>query len=101
MDEPRAKTSEEIREEFLLSVKDSVSLWGNCEGKSDLEKCEGVAFSILALIDGVGMMPALKLVVDPHPDDKEFLQKEGENWYEPGTVINDCSLHDEFCQEEE
>lgn len=60
--------------------------------------CEGVAFSILNILDGTTMsLPAFNLTLSPHPDDKEFLQGEGENWYEDGTVINDdVMLHEMF-----
>ena len=39
-------------------------------------------------------MPAFDIVASPHPDDKEYHRSAGEDWIEPGAVINDCMLHE-------
>lgn len=94
---PRAKTDEEVREEFLNKVKGLAKYWSQVEGRSDLEKCEGVAFSILNIFDGTsGDLPAMDIVLSPHESDKEYCIDNKENWYEPGMVINNCSLHEIF-----
>ena len=101
--EPRAYTAEEEREAFLDHICDLISYW-NCEGSSNVPKeytsrqrMEGLVHSILVTLDGgSGMMPAYDISCAPHPDDIEYHNKNGENWHEPGLVINDCQLHDEY-----
>lgn len=96
---PRAKTAEEVRQEFLNHVHSLVIYWANLPDRTVEEKCDGVAFSILNIFDGTTMgLPAMDLVLAPHPDDKAFNQSEGNNWYEPGMVINDCMLHELFVR---
>lgn len=44
--------------EIVNHVKGIVKYWASLEGKTDYEKCDGVAFSILTLLDGYsGGMP--------------------------------------------
>lgn len=93
----KAKTVEEVRTEFLEQVKVISGYWANLPDKTDKERCEGVAFSILNIIDGSSCLPAFDLLVSPHEDDKQFHIDEGEDYYEPKMMINDCMLHDEFC----
>ena len=62
-----------------------------------LEKCNGLAFSILNIFDGTSIeLPAMDIVLRPHEDDKEYLRGEGMDWFEDGMVINDCYLHELF-----
>jgi len=95
-------TKEKAREMFLNHIHDMVEFWANESRKQDPKrKLDGLVFSILALIDGSGMgLPAMDIVLRPHPEDKEFHQKEDEDWFEDGMVINDdCHLH-EFWHKE-
>ncbi|MCP5028625.1 MAG: hypothetical protein GY929_20300 [Actinomycetia bacterium] len=86
--EPRAYTAEEMRTKFLTHVRDIVRRHPNDSGL--------VAFSILCLIDGVSSLPTFDLVARPHSTDRAFDINRGENWVEPGQIINDCPeyLHD-------
>lgn len=101
--EPRAYTSEEERKKFLDHICGMISYW-NSEGRSNVpkdlssrERLEGLVHSILVMIDGgSGGMPAFDISPAPHPDDKEFNKKQGCNWYEPGEIMNDCQLHDQY-----
>lgn len=83
---PHELTREEISKLFLAHVRSMVSYWdgklvGN-EGPSRRERLEGVAFSILAAIDGCASgLPLFALIPCPHPADKAFQQAEGEDWY--------------------
>lgn len=93
----RAITKEEARETFLEQIKTIVDYWSELEQpKSVKDRCDGVAFSILAMIDGCSVgIPALDISISPHPDDKQYHIDNGENWYEDGMVINDdCLLHE-------
>jgi len=95
---PRAITAAEEREALLGAVRNYASYWSTQQCTSR-EMCDGLAFSILGLIDGVAAgNPSLDLVVRPHPDDKAYCEKNGENWHEDGLVINDgdAYLHDDY-----
>jgi len=93
----RAKTKVEIKEEFMSHMRSIAKYWAGLPDKTPHERCDGVAFSILAMIDGCSFFPALDIAVHPHPDDMEYHKKNGENWYEPGMVFNDdTTLHDEW-----
>lgn len=97
----RAYTREEVQEMLIRQVKGIVSTWSNMKAVSEKEKLEGVAFSILSMIDGcVGYFPAINLCLSPHHSDKQFHIEEGENWFEDGMVVNDnIMLHDAFLKD--
>jgi len=80
--EPREYTTEEVRNLFLKKMKEIADVWANSPNKSASERCNGVAFSILAELDGESStLPAFIVAPAPHPDDKEFNRKKGENWF--------------------
>ena len=97
---PRAYTPEEARELFFRHLDGLARYWANeTRGPTELGRMEGLVFSILVMFDGCTMgMPAMDIHLSPHPNDQEYHRKNGENWFEPGQVINDCSLHDEWCE---
>ena len=95
MSTPRAKTAEEVRGEFLNYIRAISKYWASQPDKTPQEKCDGLAFSILVIFDGdTTALPGFDIALSPHPDDKQYYIDHRENWYEPGMVINDCSLHD-------
>jgi hypothetical protein len=90
----KAITKEEAREKILACVRTIAQEWSR-QGCDPLRMCEGVAFSILAMIDGASPgVPAMDLVLRPHPDDRAFCQNQGTDFFQEGMVINDCYLHD-------
>jgi hypothetical protein len=102
---PRALTKDECLDRFLDCVRANVEYWADPARETHLgrpqsvkERMEGLAFSILNLIDGMsGGHPAILLKMDPHPLDKAYLRRAGENWTPAGIVINDESmLHELF-----
>ena len=98
---PRPYTADEVRERFLDCVRMVVREWANNPSAelSALDRCEGVAFSILNIFDGTAMaLPGMNIALAPHPDDKADRQSTGDNWYEPDQIINDCYLHELFCK---
>lgn len=97
----RAYTAEELRERFLDHVRHQIAYWER-EGRAPTarEKLEGLAFSIMNIFDGTTGLPAFDITAAPHPDDKQFNIDNGENWIEPGTVINDCMLHELLFEKE-
>lgn len=93
----RAITKEEARKDFLDAVRAKVQFWAKgTGGMSKEEACDGVAFGILVLIDGMsGENPAMDLVLRPHEDDKQDAIENDKNYYEDGMAINDdIMLHD-------
>jgi len=94
-DEPRARTEEEVREEILSLIRSNIKFWAESSRKTDFEKCEGVAFSILDIFDGATfVLPAMDISLSPHPDDKQFNIEHGNNWYEPGMIISNTILRE-------
>lgn len=87
----RAKTKEEIREEFLNYLRNLSSYWANSEHQlTEKERCDGLVFSILATIDGDSyVLPAIDLIFRPHPEDKQYKIDTKENYIEDGICIND------------
>lgn len=96
----RAFTKDEVREQVLAHIRNVSHYWAAEQNAGTVrERCEGVAFSVLSMIDGCTDLPAFDIVVRPHPDDKQFCIEEGENYMPDGLVINDdCHMHELFCR---
>lgn len=96
----RAKTKQEVVEEFLNHVKGMVNYWENEERRpTSRDKLEGLAFSFLVMLDGGSVgMPAFDLIPSPHPSDKEYHQEQGENWYEPEVINDNVQLHELYSR---
>lgn len=89
-------SKEEMLNRFVDAVDEITQYWVNVDG-TDKHKCEGVAFSIMNMIDGMcgGFPSAIDLTLSPHPDDKAFHTSQGEKYVEDGMVINDgVMLHE-------
>jgi hypothetical protein len=96
---PKAIPAEDLRDEFLRCIRSYCKYWAEEKRTPEVEKkLEGLAFSILTLIDGhTDAMTAMDIVMRPHPSDKAFHVSQGEDWIKAGTVINrDCILHELF-----
>lgn len=110
--ESREKTLAEIRADFLDTLRMDVHHWytlhpsRNETGKPDaLWRLEGLAFTILSLIDGcAGDMPGFALVPTAHPDDEAYHKAQGDDYYpyfEPeGDIREDRMLHEDWYAEE-
>jgi hypothetical protein len=96
--ESRAHTAEEAQKMFLDQARSIARYWANLQGKTPRERCEGVVFSMLVMIDGGSAgLPAFDLVACPHPDDEKFHREEGENFWQDGMAINsNTQLHEQF-----
>jgi hypothetical protein len=88
---PKAYTKEEMRQMFLDHCRSIAFYWSQLGDITPREMCDGVVFSILNVFDGCsgGFPCAIDLVMAPHPEDKDYHTSNGENWVEPGQVIND------------
>lgn len=98
--EPRALTADEVRDILLKQIKALVHYWSSdAVGafRPARERCDGVAFSILSMLDGSTLdIPGVDLVFRPHADDKQYSIDNGENWIEPGTTVSD-TLHEHYA----
>lgn len=95
----RPLTTEEMQDAFLDHVQACVCNWeAESLQKSVRERLEGLAFSILVLLDGEAVMyPGCQVIPTPHPDDEQFHRQKGSNWYPSGVDIAG-SLHERYCQ---
>jgi len=100
MSRPRAYTVEEERAAFLDAVRSLAAYWSTQHASHTPQRmCDGLAFSILTLIDGLsGESPGMNLAIAVHPDDEAYCKARGENWHQNGLVINDTGdyLHDDY-----
>lgn len=82
-DQPREYTEDEVREKFLIEVNEIIQFWENeVDGSDSLRKLEGLAYSIMGLIDGKSPdLPGYILAPDPHPEAKELNTSRGLNYF--------------------
>jgi hypothetical protein len=94
MGEARAKTAEELQDDFMAQCRILVHYWDTVKDVPQRERLSGLLHSVLVMIDGQsgGWECALDLVCRPHPDDKAYHIDEGSNWIEDGTILNDTDL---------
>lgn len=97
-DKPRAYTAEEARGRVLDHIRALRDYWANeTRVASEKDRLDGLCFSILVMFDGcAGGLPAMDIHLAPHPSDANYQRRQGENWFEPGMMINDCQMHDEW-----
>lgn len=97
-------TKEQVTENFLQNIKGLCRYWSRQENQTDIEKLEGLAFSILVSIDGgSASLPGFILAPLPHEYDKQFHIDEEDDFYYPenheSKVNCDIAggLHELFC----
>lgn len=95
-----AKSKDEVLQEYINHIKYLVTYWSTETRKTDKEKCEGLAFSILVMLDGCAGLPPVTLVLDCAPESEQETD-DGEKYYERGMALNnDFMLHDLFFVKE-
>ncbi len=104
--EPRERTEEEVRTAVLDHIWGMIAYWRDEERRPTAgAKMEGLAFSILSMLDGSAVgLPMFIVAPDAHPDDEEYSKKHQEDWYPHQTEKTlesiKCdiagSLHEEF-----
>lgn len=104
--QPRELTVEEARTRFLDHVWAMVDYWEKESRTPSLrKKMEGLAFSMLVMLDGnSGDLPSFIVAPRGTKDDQKFLKSIGEDWwpYVPKDVEKKITgdiaggLHDEF-----
>ena len=91
--QPREKTVDEVRSEFLDHVAGLIDYW-DINACSVRAKLEGLAFSILVMLDsGTLALPGFRVLPHPHESDEAVHREEGRNWY-PNDVDIAGDLHD-------
>ncbi len=96
----RAFTKEEVRKMIIDHIRVVVREWSSdrepYKGTTIEERCSGVAFSILVMLDGrANGLPAFALIPLPHPDDQAAKEAEGENYFaQPPKAVDDCDVID-------
>jgi len=88
MDELRELTMEEVRDKFLDQVWVLIDYWYSLKDRTVRDRMEGVVFSVLSTLDGGSSLPKFIVAPDPHQDDKEYNQEQGESWY----PLNDVDI---------
>jgi len=89
-----AYTRDEVKALFQSAVRDRVKHWAGttvppglidrADGDEVRARLEGLAFSIMTLLDGETCeLPKFAVIPDPHPDDRKFHIKEGEDYFPP------------------
>ncbi len=78
----RQYTKEEVREKFIRQVNAMCAYWSELEGYDKKSAVEGVAFSILNILDGGSLgLPAFIVAPLPAEEDKDYSKEHNENWF--------------------
>lgn len=85
----RQLTTDEVRERLLDHFHMIVKYWASVEGPKSLEdRMNGLAFSMLAALDGTSAdLPAFIVAPYPHQSDKAFRKKNKEDWYPENNAV--------------
>jgi len=87
----------QVRERFLKYISETVDYWHARREQSEIERMNGLVFSILSLLDGCAVdMPGFLVVPNPHPDDKEWHEDHGEDWFPESAEFNGTDISGEL-----
>ncbi len=103
----RQMTDNECRDALLKHIWDLTQYWGStneaviAQPKTTKERLEGLAFSILSVLDGCAMpVPGFVVAPSPHKDDKEYRRNKCEDWWPDSTGLEPHdiggSLHEHY-----
>ncbi len=90
-------TVEEMEERFLDQIDAYVLYWKTLSDVDIGVRLRGLAFSMLAILDGKSNLPGFKVVPCPHPDDRAYHEDLGEKPWPDGCDISG-GLHDAWCK---
>ena len=75
-------TKSEVRDQYLRHIAQLCKHWETeSRAVSTKEKLEGLAFSILSMLDGSTMLPGCMIIPMSTTYDVEFYQENGSRWY--------------------
>lgn len=102
MSAPRPFTAEEEQRMLVKHIRSLARYWAGVPEKNKQEACDGLAFSILAALDGSSpSIPAYHLTVSVHESDEAYCKKQGENWHVEGLKITaETHLHELYYNQE-
>ena len=79
---PREYTQEEMEAIFLGKVREEINRWEEMPERTVRQKLEGLALTILAILDGEGgNLPGFIVAPLTHHNDKQYSIDKGENYY--------------------
>jgi hypothetical protein len=79
---PRALTEDEVRDQLLEYVWAMIHYWEKGKVLTTQEKLEGLAFSLLSMLDGDSAnLPRFIVAPNPHPSDVDYRRQENENYF--------------------
>ena len=88
-------SEEQMLEALMARIGGIVEYWNRTSepdsaGWSQRYRLGGVAFSILALLDGANIgVPAFIVAPRPHPDDQAYHAEQGEDWWPDNSAVAD------------
>jgi len=89
----REMTEEEMAGIIMDDIFDTIYFYEKQDQQDTREKLEGLAFSILVLLDGGANLPRMIVAPDPESGDRQHYIQEGENWIpENQNVKVNCNL---------
>ena len=105
-EKPHELDEVETADLFLREVCGNIFYWQRLEDKTEKEKLQGLAFSIMAMLDGTQVgLPQFIVAPNPHPDDRRFHIEAGANWFAENFEAEDKAnsnvggmLHERFHQ---
>ena len=76
------KSKEEVRGEFIDNIKLLIDIWDNTTNETPRSKLEGLAHSILTMLDGgSGNICGFIVAPLPHQDDKQYCIDNNKDYY--------------------
>jgi hypothetical protein len=86
MSEPRQKTANEIRNEFLAHVVEMVDYWKAAPDYTPDERMANLAYAIVGTLDGeFDELPAFIVAPMSHPRDRELSIEMGDDYFPVNT----------------
>ena len=87
---------------LLRHIRGMARYWAEQPNQTAQERCDGLAFSILATLDGSSLeIPAYHLTVSVHESDEAYCKSQGENWHVIGLKITgEVHLHELYYNQE-
>lgn len=75
-------TNAEIKAKYLRHIAHMCRYWEHeSRAPTNREKLEGLAFSILSMLDGCTILPGVTMIARGTEEDMEFHQENGSRWY--------------------
>lgn len=91
--QPHELTADEVRTRFLGLVRTYIDYWEKEPGvPTTRRRLEGLAHSLMVVIDGGTELPCFILAPSPHGEDEEYCKSLGRDWYPPFPEVDVCDI---------